>query len=156
VLIAICAGIWDTIRDHKALALRAVAPGMAAEFLLSKLWRLFPHLPLFSSEWWIIGSSFFLLVQVTAGWTVSRTHRTHPVPMVLTFLISKWILQVMHPSFRNLLMDSITDPAVRRCLALCLDCAVLTNVGIVAGGVWGSTYEGAIFASESRNSLEGV
>jgi hypothetical protein len=138
VPIAICAGIWGTIRDHKALALRAVATGMAAEFLLSKLWMLFPDLPLFSSEWWIIGSSFFLLLQVAAGWIVARTHRTHPVPMVSTFLISIWFLMVLRSNFRNLLVDSITHPEVRRYLALYLDCFVLTIVGIVGGGVWGA------------------
>ena len=150
VLIAICAGIWDTIRDHKTLALRAVTTGMASEFFLSKLWGLFPHLPLFSSEWWIIGSSFFLLLQVTAGWIVARTHRTHPVPMVVTFLISIWLLIVLRSNFRNLLVDAITHPAVRRYLALYLDCFVLTSVGIVGGGIWGARPAKGRTAPENR------
>jgi hypothetical protein len=73
VLVAIWVGISVAIREHKVLALRAVATGFAIESLFIFLWNRAPELPmLFSIAWWMIQFSVTLLTQVATGWVVAR------------------------------------------------------------------------------------
>jgi hypothetical protein len=138
VLIAVWIGIWAAIRDHKVLALRAVAIGFATEFLFIFLWdSLGPDLPMFSVMQWIIQLSVTLLTQAATGWVVARTHRAHQVPMVLLFLICVFFFYVSY-SFswaRILLVGSINDPRFRPYLAMYLITIFTATVGVLLGGI---------------------
>ena len=93
VVIAICLVIWRALRDHKLLALRAIATGCATNYALMFLCeRLLPQLglplgPTASARTWIIGLSLILLIQSLTGWLVARTHRAQAVPMITAFAI---------------------------------------------------------------------
>jgi hypothetical protein len=150
VLIALWIGFWGAIRDHKLLALRAVATGCATNYLFLLLWwRFLDPLPnpgsMVSIVHWIPGLSIILLTQSATGWIVARTHRAQPVPMVLVFAI--WLtLWYAYDNFsmvhmlivRMLLVDSIDQPRIRRYLALCLAPMFVTIVGLLVGGVSGA------------------
>ena len=88
VLIAAWIGTWRTIRDHKLLAVRAVATGFAMECLFIALWKsLGPDPPLFSMMSWAANLSAVLVTQMATGWVVARTHGAYQIPMVFVFLI---------------------------------------------------------------------
>jgi ABC-type phosphate/phosphonate transport system permease subunit len=131
VLIAVWIGIWVAIRDHKVLALRAVAIGFATEFLFIFLWDfLGPDLPMFSVMQWIIQLS-------VTGWVVARTHRAHQVPTVLVFLICVFFFYVSY-SFswaRILLVGSINNSRFRPYLAMYLMTIFMATVGVLLGGI---------------------
>jgi hypothetical protein len=142
VLIALLTGIGGAIRDHKLLALRAIATGFAIELPLLFLWQCVPdlHLPLFSVEFQIINVTVALLAHGAAGWIVARTHRAHPVPMASAFLVC-FLLWYVSRSFsvaRMILVDSLTRPEARPYLALYLMVIFLPVIGIVAGGILGA------------------
>jgi len=156
VLFAIVVGFVKEVRSHKLLALRAVAVGWAASYVLIygvelPLWRFYAKVLLRHgleiSVWWrhyylypapLV--TFFLAA--AAGWTVSRCHRAHRFAMVLVFLtsIQLWLL----PEFFRLGADALGD---RRFLpylfAHSLDFIVVT-VGILVGGLWGTPRERSI------------
>ena len=141
VLIAVWIGIWAAIRDHKVLALRAVATGFATEFLFVILWeRLGPELAMFSIMQWMTQVSVTLLTQAATGWVVARTHRAHQVPMVLVFLICILFFYASYTfsSARILLVGSINEPRFRPYLAMYLVTIFLATVGIVLGGIFGA------------------
>ena len=142
VLIALWLGIWNTILDHKLLALRAVAIGSAANYVFSFLyWRfLRPFLPAVapvSIRWWITTLSFILLTQSVTGWIVARTHRAHPIPMVSVFAI--WLVlwgvvgSIDLSWAGTLLVDSIDQPRFRPYLARYLAEALVPLFAEVAG-----------------------
>ena len=143
VFAALRTATWKTLRDHKVLALRAVGTGVAAESVLRFAWKVFPHLPQFSIEWWTAGSLYTLLVQATVGWIVARTHRTYPIQMVFAFLFCSLVWYFFNPSyihlFKGLLLNSGTNPLSRRYLALYADLPILVSVGVLAGGIWGAS-----------------
>jgi hypothetical protein len=159
VLIAIWIGIWGAIRDHKLLALRAVATGCATNYVFLLLWlRFLDPLPnpgsMASIVHWIPGLSIILLTQSATGWVVARTHRAQPVPMVLVFVI--WLLlwdvydnvsTVRMLMVRPLLVDSINQPGILRYLALYLAPMFVTVAGILVGGILGASPKGQLSAA---------
>jgi hypothetical protein len=141
VLIAIWVGIWSAIRDHKLLALSAVATGFAIELSLILLWQFVPGPPLFSVEFWIVDVSAILLTQAATGWIVARTHRVHPVPMVSAFLVCLllwYVSSIFSSSAGMILADSLTRPQARPYLVLYLVTIFVTIVGLLGGGILGS------------------
>jgi hypothetical protein len=78
VLAAIWIGIWGAIRDHKVLALRAVATGCAVNYVWVFLWLRFLHIELSSMPVITMESVVCLLImlvtQTATGWIVARTH----------------------------------------------------------------------------------
>ena len=141
VLIAVWIGIWVAIREHKVLALRAVATGFAIEFLFVFLWELLgPELAMFSIMQWMTQVSVTLLTQAATGWIVARTHRAHQVPMVLVFLICILFFYVSYTfsSARMLLVGSINNAEFRPYLAMYLVTIFLAIVGILLGGAFGA------------------
>jgi hypothetical protein len=147
VLIAVWIGIWGAIRDHKLLAMRAVATGCATNYVFLLLWWRFLDpfgLPnpgsMVSIVHWIPGLSIILLSQSATGWVVARTHRAQPVPMVLVFVIWLLLWDVYDTSsmVRMLLVDSIDRPRILRYLALYLAPMFVTNAGLLVGGIFGA------------------
>jgi hypothetical protein len=139
VLIAVGMGTWVAIRDHKLLALRAVAVGFATEFLFVFLWEFWAlNLVIFSIMQWMTQVSITLLTQTATGWIVARTHRTHQLPMVLAFLICIFFFYVSYTfsSARLLLVGSINDPMFRPYLTMYLVTILLAIVGILLGGIF--------------------
>jgi hypothetical protein len=141
VLVAAWIGIWGAIRDHKALALRAVATGFAADCFFIFLWNHWgPDLPMFSIALFIVNFSTVLLTNAATGWIVARTHRAHPVPMVLLYLFCGLLFYVSYTfsAARVLLAGSIHEPAYRPYLAYYLLTIFLSAVGILLGGILGA------------------
>jgi hypothetical protein len=142
VLIAALTGIGGAIRDHKLLALRAIATGFAIELPLIFLWRFVPdlHLPLFSVEFQIINGTVSLLAHGATGWIVARTHRAHPVPMASAFLVCflLWYVSRNFSSVGMILVDSLTKPDARPYLAMYLMIIFYAIVGVLAGGILGA------------------
>jgi hypothetical protein len=149
VLVAVWISIWGAIRDHKVLALRAVATGFAMEYFFLFLWYRFspllPDWPILSFECVIFNFSLMLLLQGTTGWVVARTHRAHEVPMVFVFLICVllWWEHRFFGSARMTLIAAIDQPEsrpylVRIFLIWHLAYTVMLVVGVVVGGIFGS------------------
>jgi len=139
VLVALWIGIWGAVRDHKVLALRAVATGFAMEYLVGVLWanlsHLLPSRPMLSMSQWIMHLSLALLTQTATGWVVARTHRARQVPMVLVFLIffSIWNVWGSWDWVRMVLVDSIDQPRFRPYFAQYLITLFMMIVGILLG-----------------------
>src|SRR5215472_16471805 len=88
VLIAVWLGIWHDIRNHRGLAVRAVATGFAMEYLFIYLWNTHGLDPaVLATMSWIANLSAVVLTQTATGWVVARTHRTLRIPIVVAFLI---------------------------------------------------------------------
>lgn len=145
VLIAICTGIWVAIRDHKILALRAIATGCATNGLFVLLWLKFLRpLPypwsIVSMTPWITGLSFIFFGELATGWIVARTHRAQPVPMVSVFAtwLMFWYVYGNFSELRRLLGDAIDQPRFRLYLAMYLAPEFLTILGLLIGGILGA------------------
>jgi hypothetical protein len=141
VLIALWIGIWRAIRDHRVLALRAVATGFAIELLCFFFWgylgSLLPGRLVLSLQSWTINWLLTLLNSVATGWVVARTHRAQPVPMVLLFLIFD-LLGYVYVSFflwGMSLTDLIAQPWFRAYLALFIVNIFARIVGVPLGGI---------------------
>jgi hypothetical protein len=73
VLIGMCVGIWDAIRNHKVDALRVAVVGFAMQYLVIFLWaRATFNVPDLSLEQWMIQSLVVLLVGVLIGWLIAE------------------------------------------------------------------------------------
>ena len=143
VLIAIWLSIWHDIRNHKGLALRAVATGFAIEYLFIYLWMAQgPDLPLSSTMNWIANLTAVLLTQFATGWVVARTHRKHPIPMVFAFLVSfvSWWFGPKVPWATRMARDwNLIDPAYRPLLPYFVTMFFLTVVCVLIGGIVGGS-----------------
>jgi hypothetical protein len=161
VLFAIVVGFGKEVLSHKLLALRAVAVGWAASYILIygvelPLWRSYAKVLLTHgleiSVWWrhyyLYPAPFVtFFLAAAAGWTVSKCHRAHRVAMVLVFLtsIQIWML----PEFFRLVPDALGDGRfLPYLLAHLLDFIVVT-VGILVGGLWGAPREPSVLSDHS-------
>jgi hypothetical protein len=151
VLMVIWIGTWSVILRHKLLALRAVATGCAVNSVWLFLWwkfiplLRFPVTPTISVEL-IPYLLITLLAQSVTGWVVARTHRAHPVPMVVVFAIwlAAWFAVDAVPYVRGLLVysNSINQTGFPGLYLVSLawyslpEFAVVT--GLLLGGILGS------------------
>lgn len=156
VLVAIVVGSSKEVRAYKLLALRAIAVGWAANYLILHFaevpfWRfcnrVFLEHGLKPGPWWL---HFYLypvwlidcIFAAAGGWIVGRSHRWHREPMVLAYLLTVQLWFV--PEFFRLTVDALGD---RRFLPYLLTWCVkfiFTTVGILLGGLWDAPREEAI------------
>ena len=113
VLVAVAVNIWGDIRAHKVVMLGAVMTGIGAETVLWGLHNAFvsswlPHGPMTSFAPWTINLLILFVTQIATGWLIARTHRTHPMPSLLTFLASSltWWAYQNFSLIRRLAVDS--------------------------------------------------
>jgi hypothetical protein len=139
VLFAVWIGIWSSIRDHKVLALRAVATGFAMEYFFLFLWEFQgPDLPLISIVNWIANLSLVLLTQTATGWVVARTHRARRIAMVFAFLACFFLWDFSHKLFwaiRMLVDWDRIDPAVHPYVVYTFVYISLAVVSALFGGI---------------------
>jgi hypothetical protein len=156
VLVAIVFGFGKEVRAHKLLALRAIALGWAANYLLFYVvgipwWRFFDRVLLAHglkpSSWWQHYYLYpaWLVVCVFAaanGWIVGRFHRGHRGAMVLVYLLTVqlWLL----PEFFRLTVDVLGDRRFLPYLLTWFVEFVFITVGISFGGLWDAPRERAI------------
>ncbi len=147
VLVAIWAGTWSAIFDHKLLALRAVATGCAINSVWTFLWLKFLHIGLRGmgpvSIEAIATLSILLFTQVVTGWVVARTHRAHAIPMVLAFAmwLVLWFLGESFSEAQRLLVNSIDQARFRPYLAWYLTPICIEVAGLLLGGMVGARPE---------------
>lgn len=142
VLIAIRIGMWVVICNHPLLALRAVATGLAVNYLSNFLWwrylypLLSPVLSMVTLGGWTIQIVMMLLTQAVVGWVVARTHRAYQVPIVFVFLIC----DVLWYAQRNFawLQGSMDQPEFRLYFFWYLTNSFILTVGVLLGGVLGA------------------
>jgi hypothetical protein len=138
VLVAVWAGIWRAVRRHKLCALRAVATGCAIEWLIIFLWnRWGPDLSIYLVGNWIFQFSAVVVTQVATGWVVARTHRAHPIPMVLAFLIFflLWDVVANFAWIRMAFVDSMHQSRFRPYLAMYVMNMFTAAASIPLGGI---------------------
>lgn len=138
VLIAILISIYRDIRDHKVLALRAVATGCA----INSLWILLvnflhpwvPPLAVMRVNPLNHPLVMVILTQVATGWILARTHRPHEIPMVVMFTISllPWAAGAAGDAF----YEARIPPVVY------LTEVVLAQTGLLLGGIIGADPKG--------------
>ena len=157
VLIAVWVGIWGAIRDHKVLALRAVATGCAVNAVWLFLWLKFLHFglperPMISIES-IASLLIILLTQAATGWIVARTHRSHAIPMVFVFVtwLVLWHLSGTFSYAKRLLMGPIDQAKFIPYLAWYLAPISIVAAGLLLGGIFGARPKRQLSApSDSR------
>jgi hypothetical protein len=147
VLVAIWAGTWGAIFDHKLLALRAVATGCALNGAWLFLWLKFLHIglpgmPRFSLEA-VASLSIILFTEAVTGWVVARTHRAHAIPMVLAFAI--WLVLCYfggsYSQAQRLFVNSIDQARFRPYLAWYLTPISIEVAGLLLGGMVGAGHK---------------
>jgi hypothetical protein len=144
VLIGILVGMWGTIRDHKLMALRAVATGFAMELLFLFLWNQFspllPDWPTFSTANLIFNYSLMLATQAAVGWVIGRTHRTRPMVFVFMFLIFDllWWGQRTFVFARTVVVGSIHHPGYLPYLVFYMTYTLTLTAGVLGGGIFAS------------------
>jgi hypothetical protein len=133
VSLALWTGIWDAIRDHKLLALRAVATGFATEYLFILLWRIWGN---GLSE--AVNLCLVLLTETATGWVVARTHRAHRFPMVFAYLTCSlcWFFCPQLFWVREILANwDRIDPRGHAYVIYLLGTVFLTIAGIIIGSI---------------------
>ena len=150
VLIAVCVGNWTAIRDHKELALRALATGSGVNSVWISLWTNFLHIalplqPVISMES-MASLSIILGTQVVTGWVVARFHRAHAIPMVFLFAVWMvlWFVAQNFAHLRMLTVDSISQPRFRAYLAWYVMPNFFVVLGLLLGGVLGARPRGRL------------
>jgi len=144
VWIAVWIGTWGAIRDHKLIALRAIATGFAMEMLFLALWNkyspLLPDWPMLSIVGSIVDFSLTLLTQAATGWVVARTHRTYPMVFVFLFLLCDllWWAQRTFAFASIVVTGSIHNAGYLPYLALYVTKTFTLALGVLVGGIFGA------------------
>jgi hypothetical protein len=146
VLIAVAVNIWGDIRSHKVVMLGAVMTGIGAETVLWGLLHAFvsswlPLRPMTSFAPWTINLLILFVTQIATGWLIARTHRTHPMPSLLTFLASSltWWAYQNFSLIRRLAVDSIDQPRFRIYLFYHLSNLFVATFSLLVGALLSSS-----------------
>ena len=145
LFVAIWNAFWALIFDHKLLALRAIATGVAVNYVWLFLWMRFlplrPPVGTFNLQT-LACLLVILLTEIATGWIIARTHRAHAIPMVALFalwLLIWYLISVDTEYLKMLLVDSLDQPRFRPYLAKHLAWLILTPLtevaGLLAGGI---------------------
>lgn len=151
VLIAIAVGFSTEIRAHKLLALRAIITGWGVIYLLDRavgitFWKWYGHLLLahgLTPAFWLRHSYTYAVGLVSciygaaSGWIVGICNHEHRSAMVLTFLLSVQLWSL--PEFFRLTEDVATNQRFLPYLFAFVTRLVLISIGILLGGLWGSS-----------------
>jgi hypothetical protein len=154
VLVAVLVGIWGSIRNHKVLALRAVATGFAMEYSLLFLWHLWVQhqsipvdvdgVPVMTIATWAWNLWLVVVTQTATGWVVARTHRAHQIPMVFLF-VTCFFLWYFSPgllwAIRMLVDWDRIDPRIHPMVVYTFVCDFLAAVCVVFGCVLSNAKE---------------
>ena len=142
VLVAVAVNIWGDIRAHKVIMLGAVMTGIGAETVSWGLYNAFPSPwlplgPMTSFAPWTINLLIIFLTQIATGWLIARTHRTRPMPSLLTFLtfsLTWWAYQNFS-LIRRLAVDSIDQPRFRIYLFYHLSNLLVATFSLLVGAL---------------------
>lgn len=159
-LIAIAVDFGKNVRAHKLLAVRAIAVGWIASYVLlhfasDPLYRLYGKLlrdhGLPTGLWW---KHYYLYPSVpinmflaaASGWVVGRLHRRNREAMVLVYLASVqlWSLR----EFFRLAAGFLDNPRFLPYLLSWFLYFTLVSVSIVLGGLWAAPTTG--LSTEAR------
>jgi hypothetical protein len=138
LLMAIGIGNWNTIRQHRVLALRALATGCAMEWALVYAWdHWVPDITPFTIAQWTLQMSTALLTQTLVGWVIARTHRAQQAPMVLLFLLCFEVYYFVRVVswITTLVKYTIPAPTFLAYTAMFTLTALMIAIGILLGGI---------------------
>jgi hypothetical protein len=146
VLVAVAVNIWGDIRAHKVVMLGAVMTGIGAETVLWGLYNAFmsswlPLGPMTSFAPWTINLLIIFVTQIATGWLIARTHRTHPIPSLFTFLtfsLTWWAYQNFS-LIQRLAVDSIDQPRFRLYLFYHLSNLFVATFSLFVGALLSSS-----------------
>jgi len=158
VVAAILAGVMRDIRDHKLLAIRAVAIGWLLSVLFSfpvnwmssagRAWLIESLTETRRySFWWVFWSGQLpnaLLAYVAcaiSGWIIARLHRGHAMTMVLLFAAAVSVAEYGMASW--VLWRQALPPMPALALILWLLLMIGHPIGIVIGGLWALRSDGS-------------
>jgi hypothetical protein len=91
-LMAMAVAVQRDVRNHKLLALRAIATGWILSFgwywFMQQLFH-FPRLTLASDTGFLLMINCLIWLHwILIGWIVARTHRSHPLAMALAYFVT--------------------------------------------------------------------
>jgi hypothetical protein len=145
VLVAVFAGVWNSVRDDKQTALRALFIGWGAvsvwSLLIGSPWQLLlswqtGRLPLAPAR---VASILLLLLAANAAvtWVLARIEPTRRVVTLLAFLIlqSASYVYTTYDEGRRLIGNFLDQPRFRPYLAFYLGQLLAMVAGIVVGGI---------------------
>jgi len=161
VLVAIVVDFGKEVRAHKVLALRAIAVGWVALYVLLRVvenpwWRFFGRVlprglnP--SPNWWHHYYLYpaLLVPCIFAGasaWIVGKCHRAHREAMVLIYLVSVQLWLFCQGGGFRLMEDVLGN---RRFLPYLLSWVanfIFISIAILLGGLWGASRKPAILSN---------
>jgi hypothetical protein len=161
VLVAIIVDFGMEVRAHKLLALRAIAVGWVALYVLLRVvenpwWRFFGRVlprglnP--SPNWWHHYYLYpaLLVPCIFAGasaWIVGKCHRAHREAMVLIYLVSVQLWLFCQGGGFRLMEDVLGN---RRFLPYLLSWVanfIFISIAILLGGLWGASRKRAILSN---------
>jgi hypothetical protein len=151
VLWAILAGVARDVRDHKLLAIRAVAIGWLLAVLFSfpvdwisnagRAWMIELAEPRRYSFWWVFWSGqlpYALLVYaacVISGWIIARLHQAHAVAMVAVYAAAVLVADYGMASWMWWWRDGL-PPMPQLALIVLLLLMIGHPISIAIGGLW--------------------
>jgi hypothetical protein len=144
VTVAVCAGVWNPVRDDKLIVLRAMFIGWGAvsawSLLIGYPWQLlrsWPPGPSLAPAKVFLTLLFLLATNAAVAWVLARIEHTRRAITLLAFLIfqSACYVYASYEEGRRLMVDSIDQPRFRPYLAFYVGELLAMVVGIVVGGI---------------------
>lgn len=139
------------ILEHKWLAVRAIATGLAIWFvfnnaLLKGVVQPWMDTPTLKTLYWI---AMYALWMAT-GWVIARLHRPYQTAMVLAYVL--WSAAASVPVVYPLVVGALDSPTVRVLLAWTVAARTVTLLSLMCGGVLSAYRDQAVATKRSRSS----